>query len=102
MAVTVKLPATPTVKVVLLALVMAGAAVARVYRQRKALGGISAHAVGRGERDGMEVAGPHGRGAASTPVLALKVTPEGSVPVSLSVDVGKPVAVTVNVPAAPP
>ena len=37
----------------------------------------------------------------STPVEALKVTPLGSVPVSLSVGVGKPVAVTGNDPAEP-
>ena len=32
---------------------------------------------------------------------ALKVTPFGRLPVSLSVGAGKPVAVTVNVPAVP-
>jgi len=37
----------------------------------------------------------------STPVVALKVTPLGSVPVSLRVGVGKPVAVTGNDPAVP-
>src|ERR1700691_617841 len=37
----------------------------------------------------------------STSVAALNVTPLGSVPVSLSVGVGEPVAVTVNVPAVP-
>lgn len=37
----------------------------------------------------------------STPVAALKVTPAGSVPVSLKVGVGKPVAVTVNDPEVP-
>ena len=35
------------------------------------------------------------------PVVALNVTPLGSAPDSLSVGVGKPVAVTVNDPAAP-
>src|SRR5437879_1209932 len=37
----------------------------------------------------------------STPVPALNVTPLGNVPVSLKVGVGVPVAVTVNVPAVP-
>ena len=35
------------------------------------------------------------------PVAGLKVNPEGSVPVSLSVGAGTPVAVTVNVPTDP-
>ena len=33
--------------------------------------------------------------------LSVKVTPEGSVPVSVSAAVGLPVVVTVNVPAVP-
>jgi hypothetical protein len=37
----------------------------------------------------------------STPVPVLNVTPEGSVPVSVSVGDGGPTEVTVNVPAAP-
>src|SRR5712692_6732653 len=37
----------------------------------------------------------------STPVAAVKVTPLGSVPVSLSVGAGLPVAVTVKLPAVP-
>ena len=37
----------------------------------------------------------------STPVVALNVTPLGRVPLSLSVGVGKPVVVTVKLPAAP-
>lgn len=36
-----------------------------------------------------------------TPETALKVTPVGSAPVSESVGRGKPVTVTVNVPAVP-
>jgi hypothetical protein len=36
-----------------------------------------------------------------TPIEALKVTPVGSAPDSLSVGTGKPVAATVKVPAAP-
>src|SRR5207245_8355425 len=36
-----------------------------------------------------------------TPVVVLNVTPVGSVPVSLNVGAGNPVAVTVKVPAAP-
>ena len=35
----------------------------------------------------------------STPVFAFKVTPPGSAPLSVKVDAGKPLAVTVNVPA---
>jgi len=37
----------------------------------------------------------------STPVAALNVTPLGSVPLWLRVCAGKPVEVTVNVPAVP-
>ena len=37
----------------------------------------------------------------STPVLALKLTPLGNVPLSLNAGVGKPVSVTVKLPAAP-
>ena len=37
----------------------------------------------------------------NTPVLVLNVTPEGRVPVSLSVGDGGPTEVTVNVPAVP-
>ena len=37
----------------------------------------------------------------STPVVALNVTPLGSVPLSLRVGVGEPVAVNVNEPAVP-
>src|SRR2546427_13274433 len=36
-----------------------------------------------------------------TPVVVLNVTPVGSVPVSLNVGAGNPVAVTVNVPTVP-
>ena len=37
----------------------------------------------------------------STPVVALRVTPLGRVPVSVKVGAGLPVAVTVKVPAVP-
>ena len=37
----------------------------------------------------------------STPVVALNVTPLGSVPLSLRVGAGEPVTVTVNEPAVP-
>ncbi len=47
--VTVKVPAVPTVKVVLLALVMAGRL---VHREREALGGVGGDAVGGGDGDG--------------------------------------------------
>ena len=36
-----------------------------------------------------------------TPVISLKVTPDGNVPVRANVGVGLPVAVTVKVPAVP-
>ena len=59
MVVTVKLPAVPTVKVVLLALVMAGAWVAG-DRQREGLSGVGAHAVGGGEGQGVDAAAAGG------------------------------------------
>ena len=37
----------------------------------------------------------------NTPVVEFRVTPEGSVPVSLKVGAGRPVAVTVKVPGWP-
>ena len=37
----------------------------------------------------------------STPVVVLSVTPEGSAPVSEKIGAGKPIAVTVKVPAVP-
>src|SRR5579862_9090533 len=37
----------------------------------------------------------------NTPVVVLKLSPEGSVPVSLNVSPGKPLAVTVKLPAVP-
>ena len=66
------------------------------------LGGVAAHAVGGGEG---QVVGRRPVLAAgvplSTPVVVLNVTPLGSVPLSLSVGVGTPVAVTVKLPAVP-
>ena len=78
MAVTVKVPAVPTVKVVRSAQVMAG--VCLVDGEREALGGVRCRPVGGGEVSVVGAAGPCRRGAAdSTPVVGLSVTPLGSV-----------------------
>jgi len=97
-AVTVNVPAVPTVKVVLFALVITGA----VFT-------VSVKLCIAGEPtpfDAVNVMGyvpavPAPGVPLSTPVAAVNVTPVGSVPVSLRVGVGLPVVVTVNVPAVP-
>jgi hypothetical protein len=97
-AVTVNVPAVPTVKVVLFALVITGA----VFT-------VSVKLCIKGEPtpfDAVNVMGYVPAVAAPgvplrTPVDGVNVTPAGSVPDSLRLGVGKPVAVTVNVPAAP-
>ena len=61
LVVTVKLPAVPTVKVVLLALVMAGAC---VHSQGEGLGGVAADAVVGGEVQRVDAAAAGGRRAA--------------------------------------
>ena len=98
-AVTVNVPAVPTVNVVLFALVIAGAWLTVSVKLCVASG---ADAVGGGERERIGAAGARRRRAAEhVPCRRCKVTPLGSAPVSLSAGVGKPVAVTVNVPAVP-
>jgi len=97
-AVTVNVPAVPTVKVVLFALGIPGAMFT-----------VSVKLVIAGEPtpcDAVNVMGyvpavPAPGVPLSTPVAAVNVTPVGSVPDSLRVGAGKPVVVTVNVPAAP-
>src|SRR5207245_7880099 len=89
-AVTVKLPAVPTVNVVLLALVMAGAWFTVSVKLWVALLPTPLAAVNvMGYVPPVPAAGV----PLSTPVVALNVTPLGKVPVSLKVGVGKPVAV---------
>src|SRR6267378_2489101 len=97
-AATVKLPAVPTVNVVLLALVMAGAWL--IVRVKLWVAFVPTPLVA------VKVSGyvppvPAAGVPLKTPVATLKVRPRGSVPVSLKVGAGKPVAVTVNEPAVP-
>ncbi len=98
-AVTVNVPAEPSVKVVWLAEVMAGA-VPEVFtvRVKAWVAGeptplVAVKVIGN-EPDWVGV-------PARTPVPGVKVTPVGRVPDSARVGVGEPVAVTVNVPAEP-
>jgi hypothetical protein len=97
-AVTVNVPAAPTVKVTLFALVIAPAwfTVSVKFWVASAPTPLCAVNV-------MEYAPPLFAAGIPLrlPVAALNVTPGGSVPVSLSVGAGVPVAVTVNVPAVP-
>jgi len=97
--VTVNVPAVPTVNVVLLALVMTGAVFTvsvklwfagepTPFVAVKVMGNVPA------------LPGVPLSFAVPFP-LSVKVTPFGSAPDSLRLDVGKPVVVTVNVPAAP-
>ncbi len=93
-----KVPAEPTVNVALLALRDRGGL---VYRQRENSAVIASVpkllcAVNEIGNVPLAVAVP-----LSTPVLELNATPFGSVPDSLRVGVGDPVAVTVKVPAEP-
>jgi hypothetical protein len=92
----------PTVKVVLLALVIAGAwfTVGAGFTVRVkdcvALGVVPLAAVNVIGKLPLAVGVP-----LSVPVEAVNVTPPGSVPASVSVGAGDPVAVTLNVPAVP-
>jgi hypothetical protein len=96
LAMTVKEPAEPTVNVVVLTLVIAAAwftvsvkfCVASVPTPLWAVNVIANVPLAAGVPPRI-------------PVAALKVTPAGRVPVSLSVGAGEPVAVTVNEPATP-
>src|SRR5579871_5606679 len=97
-SVRLKLPAEPTVNAALLALVMAGACL--MVSVKFCVAELPTPLLAVKTRlyvPPVPVAGVPLR----TPVLVLKVTPLGSVPDSLSVGVGEPVAVTVNVPADP-
>src|SRR5262249_39023773 len=97
-AVTVNEPAAPTVNVVLLAEVMAGAWFTVRVKFCTAFGGTPFDAVnGIGYVPPVRAAGVPD----STFVDVLNVTPAGRVPASVIVGVGFPVAVTVNDPATP-
>ena len=97
-AVTVNVPALPTVKVVFAALVIAGA-VPLIVRVKLcvALGNTPLLAVIVIE---YAPAVPAAGVPLNTPPV-VNVTPDGNDPVSLKVGVGDPFAVTVNVPAPP-
>jgi hypothetical protein len=99
--VTAKLPAVPTVNVVLLPLVIAGAWFTVSVKFWVAFVPTPLLAViVNGCVPPVPVAGVPASVAVPFPLL-VNVTPLGNVPVSLSVGVGLPVAVTVNVPAVP-
>src|SRR6266850_42883 len=100
-AVTVNVPAVPTVNVVLLALVITGAVFTVSVKLCVALLPTPLLAVNVME---YVPAVPDAGVPLSFPVpfpLSVKVTPPGSVPDSTRLGAGKPVVVTVNVPAAP-
>ena len=98
MAVTVKEPAVPTVKVALEALVMAGAWFTVRVKLCVALAPTPFCAV-----KVIKYVPPVAAAGVplSAPVAAVNVTPEGKEPDSESVGAGEPVVVTVNEPAAP-
>jgi hypothetical protein len=96
--VTVKEPALPTLIVALAALVIAGAWFTVSVKLWVAAVPMPFEAV---KVSAYEPPLPAAGVPLSTPVPALKVTPPGSVPVSASVGLGKPVLVTVNDPAIP-
>jgi hypothetical protein len=97
-AVTVNEPAVPSVKVVLLALVMAGACAAGAFtvnvKSWVALGETPFDAVKTMGNVPLVVGVP-------LKTSALNVTPPGSAPDSVMLGAGLPVAVTVNEPAVP-
>jgi hypothetical protein len=98
LAVTVKLPALPTVNVALLTLVIAGAWLT-----------VRVKLCVAGEPTPLEAvivrlyvpSEPAAGVPLNTPVDALKVTPAGKVPDSLRASAGNPLAVTVKLPALP-
>ena len=94
-AVTVKVPAMPSLKVVASAEVIVGA---DAYGQGEALGGVGEDPVAGGEGDREGAGRPSGCRVSEPPV---KVTPVGRGPVSVMVGAGKPVAVGVKELAAP-
>jgi len=97
-AVTVNVPAVPTVKVALFVLVIAAAwfTVNVKFWVASAPAPLCAVNV-----IGYVPAVPADGVPLNAPVAALNVTPAGSVPASLSVGAGVPVAVSVNVPVVP-
>src|SRR5215472_5970357 len=97
-AVTVKVPATPTVNVVLLALVITGAVF--TVSVKFWVAGLPTPFVAVNVI-GYEPLVPAPGVPLRTPVVALNVTPAGNVPDSLSDGAGNPVAATVNEPIAP-
>jgi hypothetical protein len=103
-AVTVKLPAVPTVKVVLLALVIAGDVPPLPTVSVKLWLAAVPTPLLAVKVSGYVPAVPEAGVPLSVPVpfpLFLNVTPLGSAPVSLSEGVGLPVAVTAKLPAVP-
>jgi hypothetical protein len=97
-AVTVKVPAAPTLKVALFALVIIGASFTVSVKLCGALLPTLLVAVNMIE---YVLPVPAAGVPLSTPVVVLNVTPVGNAPVSLNVGAGNPVAVTVKVPAVP-
>src|SRR5207245_5127650 len=100
-AVTGNVPGVPTVKVVLLALVITGAVF--TVRVKLWVAGVPTVLLAVNVM-GYIAAVPAAGVPLSVPVpfpLSVKVTPLGSAPVSVRVGVGVPVVVTVNVPAVP-
>ena len=99
--VTVNVPGVPAVNVVL---VGAGDRRRLVDGQGEGLGGVGTHAVGGGDGERVGAAGAGGGVPARVAVplpLSTKVTPRAVRPVSVRAAVGKPVVVTVKVPACP-
>ena len=93
---TVKVPAEPTVKVMLFALVMAAAWFTVSVKLCVASAPTPLCAVNEMGKVPVAVGVP-----LNTPVAVLNVTPAGRAPDSLRVGVGEPVAMTVKVPAVP-
>jgi hypothetical protein len=95
-AVTVNVPAVPTAKVALFALVIAGGEFTVSVKLWLAFGASPFCAVNVIRYVPLTVGVPD-----KIPVSGLKVTPFGSVPLSLRAGAGVPVVVTVNDPAVP-
>jgi hypothetical protein len=93
-AAAVNAPAAPTANVALLALVIAGGALTESVKLWLAFGNTPFCAVIVTAYVPPDVGVPE-----RTPVAGLNVTPAGSVPLSVNVGVGTPIAVTVNDPA---
>src|SRR6202000_2678026 len=97
----VNVPATPTRNVVALALVMPGAALTVTVKVWTAFGETPLEAVIVNEW-GPPAPAPGVPARVAVPLpLSVKAMPAGRAPLSDRVAVGKPVVVTVNVPAVP-